>query len=320
MKVLKISSLWCNEFSENSIFFHLIKDISKREIKIVRPCESDLIFIGAYENFIEKRKVLNLVRKKIKIIDKIFPNIDLYFLNRKIKPLRIFISFENRFLSNVEYDFSITQMFNMHDKTHLRFPLWKELIDWSDFGIKRSPTKFVKRFDNFYNINKLIMPQGDKFMKKPRKIGFFSSHLNEPKRNIYYFLSKYFSIDGYGPYFDKQIKDHNSSNYSKKTILKDYAFNLCPENSLYPGYYTERVPEAFLSECLPITWADHGINKDFNEKAFVNLINYYDNYYEICHLLQDEDYLKKFTNEPLLHVPPDLNQENIFIKKVLDCL
>jgi len=319
MKELKISTLWCNEFSKNSLFYHIIKDISKREIKIVPPHKSDLIFIGSYENYY-KRNFLNFARDKLKIIDKIYPNIDLCFLNRKMKPVRIFISFENRFLSNVKYDFSITQMYNIHDQTHLRFPIWKDLIDWSHSGIKRSPQKFIKRFDNYYNINKLMAPLGDKFMKKPRKICFFSSHLNEPRKSMYYFFSKYFSVDGYGPYFDKKIKNHNLSTFSKKTILKDYAFNLCPENSLYPGYYTEKVPEAFLSESLPLAWSDSGINKDFNARAFINLINYHDDYFEICHLLQDEDYLKKFTYEPLLLAAPDLSKEYNFIKKILDCL
>ena len=202
MKELKISTLWCSEFSENSLFFHLIKNISKREIKIVPPHKSDLIFIGSYDNYY-KRNFLNIARNKFKIIDKIYPNIDLYFLNRKMKPVRIFISFENRFLSNVKNDFSITQMHNIHDKTHLRFPIWKDLIDWSHLGIKRSLTKFVKRFDNYYNINKLMAPLGDNFMKKPRKICIFSSHLKEPRKSMYYFFSKYFSVEVYGPYFYK---------------------------------------------------------------------------------------------------------------------
>ena len=46
---------------------------------------------------------------------------------------------------------------------------------------------------------------------------------------------------------------------------------MCPENGLYPGYYTEKIPEAFYSGCLPITWADENIVADFNSRAFLNL-------------------------------------------------
>jgi hypothetical protein len=134
-------------------------------------------------------------------------------------------------------------------------------------------------------------------------------------------FSKNFTVNGYGPYFNKNISHHNFNPLSKKEILKKYAFNLCPENSLYPGYYTEKVPEAFLGQSLPLTWADNNINHDFNEKSFVNLLNYTkDNYLEISELLKDESFLKKFTSEPLLLKEPNLNQEIIFIKKIFDSI
>ena len=101
-------------------------------------------------------------------------------------------------------------------------------------------------------------------------------------------------------------------------VMKNYAFNLCPENSLYPGYYTERVPNAVISKTLPITWADQNISLDFNERSFVNLLDYAkDNYQEICGLLKDENFLKKFTHEPLLLKRPDLNEERLFVSKIL---
>ena len=106
-----------------------------------------------------------------------------------------------------------------------------------------------------------------------------------------------------------------------KEILKKYAFNLCPENSLYPGYYTEKIPEAFLSKSLPISWADSNINCDFNDKSFVNLLHYSkDNFTEIISLLKEENFLKKFTNEPLLLKEPNLDDETTFIKKIINCI
>ena len=100
-------------------------------------------------------------------------------------------------------------------------------------------------------------------------------------------------------------------------ILKNYSFNLCPENALYPGYYTEKVPDAFLGKCLPLAWADNYINSDFNEKSFINLLNYSkSNYLEINSLLKDDSFLKKFTTEPLLLKEPNLTEETKFLKKI----
>ena len=275
------------------------------------------MFVGPYDYFFYDEKILKYIKKNFKIISKIFPNIDINLLSRKTRPLVIYHSQENISPSNLRYDFSITPLFNLHDKTHLRFPIWKELIDWSHVQISRPTPKFVSRYGEFYNIKELIRPLSDKFMKK-KDICIFSSHLNEPRKSMYYFFSKYFNVTGYGPYFDSSIKDHNSNPFSKKSILKEYAFNLCPENSMYPGYYTEKVPEAFLSNSLPLAWADPNIKLDFNENSMINLFNYFhDDYSEIANLLKDENFLKKFTYEPLLLTEPSLDLEYKFIEKIL---
>jgi hypothetical protein len=238
-------------------------------------------------------------------------------LNRKIKPLRIFYSHEAYPLPDIYYDYSITTHLGISNETRLRFPLWKDLIDWSHLGIKRELNQFMKRFDNFYNIKELMSPQGDFFMGKKREICLFSSHLNEPRKSMYLSLLKNFKVDGYGPHFNNKIKDHNSSSFSKKEVLKQYAFNLCPENVLCPGFYTEKVPEAFLGKSLPITWGDSNISFDFNEKSFINLLNYSkNNYLEINSLLKDDSFLKKFTTEPLLLKEPNLTEEIKFLKKI----
>lgn len=320
MKKIKISTLWTGDL-KGSLIIKLIEHISKKEIKFVSPEDSDILIFGPYDTLVLKRKFSNFIRKKLKFIDNLFPNIDLYLLKRKIKPIRIFYSHENYPFPDVKYDFSITSHFGLSSGTHLRFPLWKELINWDHLGLKRELSTFIERFGNFYIIKDLISPQGDFFLKKDRKICLLSSHLDEPRKSMFFNFSKNFTLDGYGPYFNKDIKNHNSNPLSKKEILKKYAFNLCPENSLYPGYYTEKVPEAFLSKCLPLAWADNNINQDFNEKSFVNLLNYSkDNYLEISNLLKEESFLNKYTTEPLLLNEPDLNKEINFIKKISDSI
>lgn len=320
MKKIKISTLWCGDISQSVMIF-LIKKISNKKIEFTHPSKCDILFFGPCELLSTKRKFLNYFQNKFRFLEKFFPNVDLYMLNRKIKPLRIYYSQENIGFPKIKYDFSITPYFNIFDKSHLRFPLWKELINWSHLDINRNADNFIKRFDDYYKIKDLTKPQGDDFLKKNKKICIFTSHLNEPRKSLYYALSKKFTIDGYGPYFDKKIKHHNLSFFNKKNILKNYAFNLCPENSLYPGYYTEKVPEAFLSKSLPITWADSNIKLDFNNKSLINLLDYSkNNFSEIIELLNDDIFLQKFTKEPLLLTEPNLVDEYKFVKKLLDSL
>jgi hypothetical protein len=101
----------------------------------------------------------------------------------------------------------------------------------------------------------------------------------------------------------------------------NYAFNLCPENSLFPGYYTEKIPEAFLGNSLPLTWADSNVYEDFNKKSFINLLEHTkDNFTEIFELIKEDSYLKKFTNEPLLIKKPNLDNEINFVRKILETI
>jgi hypothetical protein len=328
MKKLKISSLWNSTLESelnNLVIINLIKIISKREIEFVPLSKCDLVIFGPHEsqsifNYV-KRRTLDSIKKRTDAIDKYFPNIDFYLLNRKIKPIKIFLSWENYTFPNIKYDFAITTHLGMNNKNHLRFPFWKEVIDWSHLGIHRELSASAKRFGSYYKINDLMNPNENKFINKNRKICLFAGHLIEPRRSLYSKLSEHFVVDGYGPYFNKKIKNHSLSNFNKKDVMKDYAFNLCPENSLSAGFYNEKVPDAFLGSCLPITWADNNINHDFNEKSFVNLLNYAkDNYEEICNLLKDENFLKKHIDQPLLLKEPSLNNETNFINKIISCL
>jgi len=251
---------------------------------------------------------------------KYFPNLDIYSLRRKYKPLRIFLSNENIHKNLPKYDYSFHHDIGIVNNNHFRFPIWKDHIDWSHEGIKREFTLTAKRFGAFWKLEDLLRPQGVNFIKK-KNICLVTSHMTEPKLSIYLKFKEYFQVDGYGSYFDKKIKNHNSSNFSIRDILQNYAFNLCPENSLFPGYYNERVPNAFLANTLPITWADQNIDLDFNSKAFINLIDHASNNYDdICNLLKDDNYLLNYSKEPLLLKKPNLDKERVFVQKILSCL
>lgn len=43
---------------------------------------------------------------------------------------------------------------------------------------------------------------------------------------------------------------------AKITWLRNYKFNICFENSSYPGYLSEKLYEAYISGCIPIYWGD----------------------------------------------------------------
>ena len=325
MKKIKIASLWNATVNlKTSLIINLIKVISNRDVEFVDVKNCDILIFGPYEQqsviSIAKRRLVNKILKNQNLRNN-YPNLDIYLLKRNYSPIKIFLSFENYKFPDVKYDFAITSCMGIVDEKHLRLPLWKETIDWSNDGVEREVDAFAKRYGGYYNIDELIKPNKISFMNKKREMCMITSHLNEPRNSIFKKFSQRFKVDGYGPYFNKNIKDHYSNPIIKIDILKNYAFNLCPENSLYPGYYTEKIPEAFLGGCLPISWADQNIKYDFNTNSFINLLDYTNNNYgEIIEQLNDDLFLKKFTNEPLLLKKPNLENEIKFVKKIINSL
>ena len=307
---------------KNTVIFHLIRKISKKKIEITDIKKCDVLFIGPYNYYSVKNKIYNFFTKKFSLKNKLFFNVSDYLtFTRKTNPVKIFFSTENFRHNIIDADYSITSDLGINDKNHLRMAPWKNYVDWSHEGIFREKSLNASRLGFFYKIEDLMKPQGNEFLKKKKKICFFTSHLNEPRRSIYLTFSKNFIVNGFGPYFNKNIVNHNQSNFLKKDIMKKYAYNLCPENSLFPGYYTEKIPDAFLGKCLPISWADQNINYDFNPQAFINLLDYTsDNYIEIMNLLKDDFFLKKYSTQPLLLKRINLDTEIRFIEKILNNL
>jgi hypothetical protein len=131
-------------------------------------------------------------------------------------------------------------------------------------------------------------------------------------------VEKAIGIAGFGPFFNQAIKNHHSSHFEKRELLQEYAFNLCPENHLFPGYYTEKIPESFLSGALPLSWVDANVCADFNPAAFINLEPMaWQNFEPLSSLLHSKQYLESYCDQPLLLTPPSLDPAKQFIGAIL---
>lgn len=73
-----------------------------------------------------------------------------------------------------------------------------------------------------------------------------------PRNTFFEILSKYKKVDSGGRYANNI--GFNVAN--KIEWLKDYKFNICFENSSYPGYLTEKLFDAYMAGCVPIYWGD----------------------------------------------------------------
>jgi hypothetical protein len=189
-----------------------------------------------------------------------------------------------------------------------------EVIDWSHEGLSgnRNP-----RYGELLKLDRLRAPLGDQFLKRAQKAVLISSHLREPRAFCLSVLQKVMLVDGMGPYFDKSIKNHHSSNFCKKDILQRYAFNLCPENCIYPGYVTEKIPEAFAAGCLPISYVDESVAIDFNPLALINLALIIENDSEqLEETFKSSKDLEKYSQQSLVLETPSIFGLKNFISNI----
>lgn len=296
---------------ENSLLPRLLAQEATSPIKITSPKDCDLLILGPFQKKLRHRQLRKLLRPITVCVDSL--------VGRQYQPLTLFHTGENVRWDAIKADYAISFDLGVTSPTHLRFPLWMEILNWSNEDVRGLSNP---RFGKLLDIDRLMRPLGDAFLKKPNRAAFFASHMREPRASLVHALSSRIQVDGFGPHFNKQIKDHNKSGLEKLEILKDFRFNLCPENSLYPGYYTEKIPEAFYADTLPITWVDCNATVDFNPNAFINLLPLAAGGYETAHLeyiLSDENIQKK-PLEPLLTKKPSLDDLRNFLKNILSLI
>lgn len=284
------------------------------QIEWVDSKDADLEIAGPFFNPHPKsmRWVPKPLRKLIRRPEKTSP-ID--GGSRKLRPLRLFQTGENLRHDHVEADFALTHDPGVAIDQHLRFPYWMEMVDWSHEGLRGNANP---RFGALLSLDRLEKPLGTQFLARPRKAILLSSHLREPRASCLLALKPLIPVDGFGPYFDHTIKDHHHSGFFKQELLAGYAFNLCPENGLYPGYITEKIPEAFAAGCLPITWVDESVSMDFNPAALINLKPMMqEGFRNLPEIITSEATLSRFADEPLVLRRPSIEPLRQFMAIVL---
>lgn len=316
MKTIRIATLGTPHDYQTSLIPIAINSLGYK-IDWVTPTKADLIILGPFLDT-EKKKYRWCPKPLRPLTSSVDDSLQKLLNTRKIKPLTLFHTQENVRYDQVKADYSISFDLGVQSDKHLRFPYWMEMLDWSHEGIIGNTNP---RYGELIKISTLMSPLGNQFLARGNSCAMLSSHLREPRGSLYSAIESVIPIQGFGAHFDKSIKDHHSSGFLKKDILKKFSFNLCPENGLYPGYYTEKIPEAFNSGCLPITWTDENVDADFNPRAFLNLLPFAIKGYGsiISQLLEDKN-LQRFSNESLLISKPTLEPLKKQLKLIINSI
>ena len=129
-------------------------------------------------------------------------------------------------------------------KKQIRFPLW--LMYYKYYNYNEND-----------NILTYIQSKYNESIKKPKDLfaTIVARHDRGGQRTIIYNeLSKYGDIKASGIY-KNNTQRIGSTQIDKINYLSRGIYNICPENSCYENYFTEKIFQSFESGTIPLYWA-----------------------------------------------------------------
>ena len=108
----------------------------------------------------------------------------------------------------------------------------------------------------------------------------------------------------------------------KYDISQKYKFVFAFENDLYPGYVTEKVPEAWATGAVPLYWGADPAGY-LNQRSFINLANFptlEDFVDKVSEVDQNDELWLRYASEPLLMKRPSLDHVIEVLKKACEPL
>lgn len=142
-------------------------------------------------------------------------------------------------------------------KNYVRFPIWINYI----FG------GLLDKNYNKDNIKKAIDDINKAKSKKNKFASLIASH-DKPKirTEIYNKVSEIGKVSSAGKLLHNDDRLKKDFNNNKIEYLRDFKFNICPENAISEGYITEKLFDSFRAGCVPIYSGDENIELDLVNK------------------------------------------------------
>jgi hypothetical protein len=194
----------------------------------------------------------------------------------------------------------------IQDDRIIYFPLWFLNIDW--FDTKSDMTDVMTRLGRAIKPIELVSVS-----KNKKKLFCSAVFRNQHFLRLYAVsqIAKYGKCDVYG---------RNNAVKMKLDVIEPYTYNLCFENSVSPGYVTEKLIEAKICGCVPIYYGHPLDESKYNKNA---LINMFDHDLVFSKELFTKEYRSKINETPLLKVDPMewfLDVESKIIVKIKEML
>lgn len=277
---MKITNAWYPNYTyfEKDNFFQLLTNICNKYNKLL---------LLSYTQGDCDIEVFSVYGPKSKIIES----------KSKIKIFRTCESnthiFRSEYKDNcLEYVNLSLGMNHIKHENYIRIPLW--IYYFACINLNK---------DNIYK--KVIEINETKYTKtKFASLIATWGGANNLRATMYNHISKIDKIYCPSKFLHNDDSLKNEFNDNKLEYLKQFKFNICPENVIEDGYITEKLFDAFNSGCIPIWNGDRNIEPNIINK---NSILYWEKdsdnkelFKEIEKLHKDETYYNNFISQPRL--------------------
>ena len=163
---------------------------------------------------------------------------------------RIFFTPENLRPNYKECDYAFSFDYPVSERNY-RLPLYRRWTEYSQLINPRDPDKVIAQNREFCSFM-VSNPNAN------TRIEFFRK------------LSSFKRVDSGGKFLNNIGAPVPTGVENKLNWMRNYKFSITFENSSFPGYTTEKLMHALLSDTIPIYWGNPLAGLDFNPKAFIN--------------------------------------------------
>ena len=177
-------------------------------------------------------------------------------------------------------------------KKQIRFPLWLMYYQYY-------------KYNENDNILTYIQSKYNEHIKKQKE--FFGTIIARHDRGgqrtlIYNELTKYGDIKAPGTY-RKNTQCIGNKHSDKIDYISRGLYNICPENSVYEGYFTEKIFQAFEGGTIPLYWA-----VDLPEPEIINKNKYC--FCDISNKEALEKSIRNVNNNPTQYIDGEIFTKN----------
>lgn len=217
----------------------------------------------------------------------------------------------------LRHRFALSFDYDTYGGRNFRLPLWWWRLDWPGFKERwwqraaRAHGGLAHGHEELIPIDALCRPRPAP-EPRPASFGVLVAGNPEPLRvNMFMALQGAGAMTGYGQMFGNPLQR------SKFEVLSQFRFCLCPENSIYPGYHTEKVVDGWYGGGVPLYNGDRRLSQDFNRAAIINYQDFLDMDRFVDHvryLETDRDAYEAIRSQPLISQRPSLQPLIAFLR------